>query len=72
MGVTRAYIGRRTNRGGHAGRVVGQKRSIAELVKDVMIRKLAWMMAESSYNSEEVLDECVQSGKMIRKENGQR
>ena len=30
MGVMRAFIGRRENRGGHAGRVVGQKRSIGE------------------------------------------
>ena len=72
VGVTRAYIGRRTTRGDHAGRVVGQKRSIAESVKDVMIRTLAWMMAESSPNSEEVLGEYVQNRKRIRKEKGQR
>ena len=72
MGVTRAYISRRTNRGGHAGRVAGQKRSIAESVEDVMIRRVAWTLAESSPNSEEVLDEYVQNGKRIRKEKGQR
>ena len=72
MGVTRAYIGRRTNRCGQAGRVAGQKRSIAESVGDVMIRRVAWTLAESSPNNEEVLGEYVQDGMRIRKEKGQR
>ena len=37
-----------------------------------MISNLAWTLAESSLNTEEVLGEYVQNGKRIRKEKGQR